>query len=88
MILLKLLGVLLAGVALAGVGIALEKALKRPGLAHVLASVCLAVVGIYLLADGQRLLPLLFIAQSIGFVFHARWRRSLARADGLATREA
>lgn len=78
MVLLKVLGILLAGFALFALFMVLEKSLKRPGLAHVLASIGLVVGAVLGFTTGQRLLPALFIAQAVGFLYHARWQRSLA----------
>ena len=81
MVLLKLLGIILAALAFAGLVYLLERWLKRPGLAMLLIGVALLAAGTLGLLRGERLLPTLFVLQGIGFLFQARWRRTLTRTS-------
>lgn len=77
--LVLLLGICLAAAAMFALFVAVERWLRRPGLAFLLAAVSGVVVAAFSFADGKRLVPTLLILQAIGFFVHARWLRSVAR---------
>ncbi len=79
--LVGLLVVVIGALAAIGLFFALERWLRRPGLAFLLigcSTVLAAGLGI---ADGKRLLPVLFLLQTAGFFFMAHWRWTAARSD-------
>lgn len=79
--LLSLLGIF----AIAGVGVFvlfwLERRLRRPGLGFAVLGVFLIGWGVLRLFSGERLLPVLFILQGIGFVGPLRRVRIQASAE-------
>jgi len=86
--LVGLLVIVLAAAAIIGLFAGLERWLRRPGLTFILAAISLLVVAGVLIADGKRLLPILFVLQVPGFLYTAHLRRTEARTGSAATPEA
>lgn len=78
--LVGLLVIVLSAFAVVGLCFWLERRLRLPGLAFLLAAVSCAIGGVLGLMNGQRLLPILFLLQIPGFLYSAHARRTAARA--------
>jgi hypothetical protein len=78
---------ILAGLVLAGAGLFyllwwIERYTRRPGLALLVGGILLLVGALTGLSAGQRVLPLIFVAQSACFFYLAHWKRSSAARQG------
>lgn len=80
--LLALLAVTVGAMAFFGTSWWLERMLGWLGLRFVVVGTMLLVVAVLGIARGERLLPFLFVVQSIGFYYHARRLRSTAQEGG------
>jgi hypothetical protein len=69
------------GAAAFALALWLERATRRPGLSFGIGGVALICVAVLGLSSGSLLLPVLFLVQGIGFLYHARWRRAITRAE-------
>ena len=82
-----LLGILLICAA-AGTFVALvfwlERALRQPGLGFLLTAAVMAIGAALGFANGQKLLPILFLLQVPGFGYSAHLRRTKARTESKA----
>jgi len=86
--LIGLLIIVVAAVAIIGLFVGLERWLRQPGLAFLLAAVAMVLGASLGLSDGKRLLPVLFLLQVPGFVYFAHLRRTAARTGSSGAGEA
>jgi hypothetical protein len=86
--LVGLLVIVLAAAAIIGLFAGLERWLRRPGLAFILTAISGVIIAGVGIADGKRLIPVLFLVQVPGFVYFAHLRRTEARTESAATPEA
>lgn len=69
-------------VAFSAVGLTwwLERRTQRPGLTVLIGGCVMLAAAVYLLANGFRLLPLIFVAQAVCFLYLAHWKHRTASA--------
>lgn len=80
MVLVSVLGIFAAAVAIIVIAWWTERALRRPGLAFAIIGSLMILGSVPSLLDGNRLLPILSVAQGLGFFYFAHWRSSEARS--------